>query len=87
MKKTKQKPIRISGPPVEVGVTMYVLSISSLSEVKMVLTMTSYLIKFLFNLYFFQKFKKKSIYIYLCNLFIHNIFFSLHCVSEYFDCV
>lgn len=29
--------IRISGPPVEVGVTMYVLSISSLSEVKMVL--------------------------------------------------
>ncbi|KAK9710763.1 Neurotransmitter-gated ion-channel ligand binding domain [Popillia japonica] len=26
------------GPPVEVGVTMYVLSISSLSEVKMVLT-------------------------------------------------
>lgn len=27
----------ISGPPVEVGVTMYVLSISSLSEVKMVL--------------------------------------------------
>lgn len=29
--------IRVSGPPVEVGVTMYVLSISSLSEVKMVL--------------------------------------------------
>lgn len=28
----------ISGPPVEVGVTMYVLSISSLSEVKMVLS-------------------------------------------------
>lgn len=27
---------KISGPPVEVGVTMYVLSISSLSEVKMV---------------------------------------------------
>lgn len=27
----------ISGPPVEVGVTMYVLSISSLSEVQMVL--------------------------------------------------
>lgn len=27
----------ISGPPVDVGVTMYVLSISSLSEVKMVL--------------------------------------------------
>lgn len=26
----------VSGPPVEVGVTMYVLSISSLSEVKMV---------------------------------------------------
>lgn len=26
----------ISGPPVDVGVTMYVLSISSLSEVKMV---------------------------------------------------
>uniref|UniRef100_A0A2M4C6D3 Putative secreted protein n=1 Tax=Anopheles marajoara TaxID=58244 RepID=A0A2M4C6D3_9DIPT len=30
--------IRVSGPPVEVGVTMYVLSISSLSEVKMVQT-------------------------------------------------
>lgn len=28
--------IQIAGPPVEVGVTMYVLSISSLSEVKMV---------------------------------------------------
>lgn len=28
----------VSGPPVEVGVTMYVLSISSLSEVKMVLS-------------------------------------------------
>lgn len=33
---TKIEYIRISGPPVEVGVTMYVLSISSLSEVKMV---------------------------------------------------
>lgn len=30
--------VRVSGPPVEVGVTMYVLSISSLSEVKMVQT-------------------------------------------------
>ena len=29
----------VSGPPVEVGVTMYVLSISSLSEVKMVLSL------------------------------------------------
>lgn len=29
---------RISGTPIEVGVTMYVLSISSLSEVKMVHT-------------------------------------------------
>lgn len=33
---TSSNYIRISGPPVEVGVTMYVLSISSLSEVKMV---------------------------------------------------
>lgn len=43
LKKPQKKPriqfchIRVSGPPVEVGVTMYVLSISSLSEVKMVL--------------------------------------------------
>lgn len=29
--------VSFTGPPVEVGVTMYVLSISSLSEVKMVL--------------------------------------------------
>lgn len=40
---SKTNNIRISGPPVEVGVTMYVLSISSLSEVKMVQIMTTYL--------------------------------------------
>lgn len=35
-RKNKKKTINFAGPPVEVGVTMYVLSISSLSEVKMV---------------------------------------------------
>lgn len=35
-KKQRKFTIQIAGPPVEVGVTMYVLSISSLSEVKMV---------------------------------------------------
>uniref|UniRef100_A0A2M4D659 Putative gamma-aminobutyric acid receptor subunit beta n=1 Tax=Anopheles darlingi TaxID=43151 RepID=A0A2M4D659_ANODA len=38
--------IRVSGPPVEVGVTMYVLSISSLSEVKMDFTLDFYFRQF-----------------------------------------
>lgn len=36
VKRKNKKTINFPGPPVEVGVTMYVLSISSLSEVKMV---------------------------------------------------
>lgn len=44
-------PVVISGPPVEVGVTMYVLSISSLSEVKMVLVLSLCLLTLSSNIY------------------------------------
>lgn len=36
--------LAVTGPPVDVGVTMYVLSISSVSEVLMVLNLPFYLI-------------------------------------------
>lgn len=50
-------PPSIAGPPVVVGVTMYVLSISSLSEVKMVPTFTLFIFSttftVMFNIFFY----------------------------------
>lgn len=69
----------VTGPPVEVGVTMYVLSISSVSEVLMVLiaTKTDHVVYYMLS--YWKKIRTQHPEIWMCLCVCRSL--------EYLDCV